>query len=795
MASPSRPPKKSPSAKTKKQSSAEQSSPHKWWGKKGIYFLLKLALVSTICLVFYGIYLDAKVRDTFEGQRWQVPIQVFGKTPVYSRGDPLSISQLTRYLKLSHYHKVTKVSNPGEYAVSSKRVIIYRRAITPHIAKSTPDPLKITIDVTKGKISEIYHDNTPADTAVLEPILIDRIVPKSNEDRVITPLQEIPEQLIDTLLLVEDRDFYFHKGISPLGILRALYANIVAGRTVQGGSTLTQQLVKNMYLTRDKTIWRKVNEALMSLILEYRYSKDQLLEAYMNEVYLGQHYANGIYGFGLAADFYFGNSINQLSASQMALLVAQVKGPSYYDPWRYPERALERRNLVLKLMFQAHIIEREEYQFAVNSELTVRENRRISKQKYPDYIQLVKQELRDNLPQDALLSGIKVFTGFDVIAQQKLTQTLDSSLQTLEKEREQTDLQAAMIVTDFNTGEIVALSGGKSLGYAGFNRALAAKRQIGSLIKPVIFAAALERYQQYNYGTILADKPLVLVSDSGQEWRPNNYDDKFRGQVSLFDALIYSLNVPTVNLGMTLGLENVASALASFGYQLDASELRPSMLLGALNMTPYEINQVYVTLATQGVYRQTHAVKKVISSYGETLYQHRSNEAVILSSQAGQLVDYGLQQVTKQGSARALTWRVKGVNLAGKTGTTNDQRDTWFIGYDNRYLVTTWLGKDDNQPTNLTGSSGALVLFSEFIKRLGAQSLPTQYRDDVAYAWFDNKDGTLLAKKCDNSSQYLAFKASVAKGLNCSKTTVAESEEQPKKKSWFERLFGKKDGE
>ena len=788
-------PKKKASPKTPPSTSEKSKLPRFSW-KKLFWLLFKLLFIGLVLIGFYCIYLDAKVRDKFEGQRWQVPIQVFGKTPVFYRDDIVSIKALSKALKLNNYQKVSNVERPGEYATSSRRIIIYRRQIEPSLAKIDDAPVKITIDVIGGKVSEIYHDSQPVDVAVLEPVLIDRIVPKSNEDRVITPLQEIPEQLIDTLLLVEDRDFYFHKGISPLGILRALYANIVAGRTVQGGSTLTQQLVKNMYLTRDKTLWRKVNEALMSLILEYRYSKDQLLEAYMNEVYLGQHYANGIYGFGLASDFYFGKSINQLSANQMAMLVAQVKGPSYYDPWRYPERALKRRNLVLKLMFQEHIIEQQEYQFAINSALSVRENRRISKQKYPDYLQLVKQELRNVLPEDALQSGIKVFTGFDVVSQQYLSQTLDTSLAKLEAERNQKDLQAAMIVTDFRTGEIVALSGGKSLGYAGFNRALSAKRQIGSLIKPVIFAAALERYQQYHYGTMLADKPLVLVSDSGQEWRPKNYDGKFREKVSLFDGLIYSLNVPTVNLGMTLGLENVASALYSFGYPEGDLELRPSMLLGAINMTPYDINQVYVTFATKGVYRQTYAVSQVISQYGETLYQHRAKEAVILSSQAGQLIDYGLQSVAKKGSARSLTWRLKNVNIGGKTGTTNDQRDTWFVGYDDRYLVTSWVGKDNNQPTSLTGSSGALVLFSEFMKKVGTHSLSEQYHEDVTLGWFDNEDGILYGQPCKNSTQHLAFSESVAEGLTCGKRQQrAEEPKEKKKKSWFERLFGKKDGE
>lgn len=783
-------------AKSSKQvANATTGAKPRSFARKTFSLLFKLSIIGLACLIFYSIYLDAKVREKFEGQRWQVPILVYGKTPTIAIGEPLSIKSITQQLALNNYHKVKTVFEPGQYAASSKRVIVYRRELDSASSHRDITAQKITIDVINGKVNDLYIDNKPVKSVDLEPFLLDRILPQNNQDRLLTPLQDVPEALLDTLLLVEDRDFYFHHGISPLGILRALYSNIVAGRAVQGGSTLTQQLVKNMYLTREKTIWRKVNEALMSLILEYRYSKDQLLEAYINEVYLGQHYANGVYGFGLAADFYFGKPINQLSPQQMALLVAQVKGPSYYDPWRFPERAIKRRNLVLKLMFQEHIIEQEQYQLAVNSDLSIRQSRKLSKQKFPDYLQLVKQELREIIPAQDRLSGIKIYTGFDVLKQQALTASLDKTLADLEKKHQQSDLQGAMIVTDYRSGEVVALAGGKSLGYAGFNRALSAKRQIGSLIKPVIFAAALERYQSYNYGTMLADKPLVMVSDSGQEWRPKNYDGKFRQQVSLFDALIYSLNVPTVNLGMTLGLDNVVGALHSFGYQEDVIE-RPSMLLGAINMSPYEINQVYLTLATKGVYRKTHAIKKIVSHQGETLYQHQGTDALILSSQAGQLVDYGLQQVTKQGSARSLTWRLKNVNIAGKTGTTNDQIDTWFVGYDNRYLVTSWLGKDNNSSTSLTGSSGALVLFSEYMKKAGAYSLTSDYRDDVAMAWFDTQDGSLYAKACDNSRQHLAFAESAEQGLSCRKTPIAKEEKSTeKKKSWFERWFGKKDGE
>jgi penicillin-binding protein 1B len=259
------------------------------------------------------------------------------------------------------------------------------------------------------------------------------MVQDNKEDRVLLGLERIPEQFLDTLLLVEDRDFYHHKGVSPIGILRALFNNLKAGRTIQGGSTLTQQLVKNMFLTNQRTLSRKVQEAIMALILEVRYSKDQLLEAYMNEVYLGQHFDNGIYGFGLASKFYFNRDIKELTNAQMALLVALVKGPSYYDPWRHPQRAIERRDLVLRLMLEHNFISKAEYEQAVEDGLSIRKTRRFVNKYFPSYLQLVKAELQKHLTKKELASGIRVFTGFSHQIQQNLEQAVSKQLPLLEK--------------------------------------------------------------------------------------------------------------------------------------------------------------------------------------------------------------------------------------------------------------------------------------------------------------------------------------------------------------------------
>ncbi|WP_286270220.1 penicillin-binding protein 1B [Thalassotalea hakodatensis] len=755
--------------------------------KRFSLFLAKFTLLFAIILAFYTLYLDARVVDKFEGQRWQIPVQVYSKIHSFQPGSEINLSHLKAELSLMGYRRVTKVTKPGQFALSSKRIIIYRRAFD--FGSGIEYPQKVMIDVTRSgdiqTVEQLYLDEQQAHSVNLEPYLIDRIIPENKEDRVLVPLQSVPERLLDTLLLVEDRDFYHHAGISPVGILRALYKNIRAGRTVQGGSTLTQQLVKNMYLSREKTIWRKVNEAIMALLLEYRYSKDQLLEAYINEVYLGQHFANGIYGFGLAAEFYFGKSVAQLSDEQMATLVGVIKGPSYYDPWRYAERVKKRRDLVLTLMFEQEYLTKPEYLAAIKSELSVRKSRRLvkNKQKFPAYLQLVKKELGELLPPNMQASGIRVFTEFSLYTQTLLEKKVEQQLAAL-AESQTHELEAAMIVTERTTGAVKGIVGGKESGYAGFNRALNAKRPIGSLIKPAIYIAALERYQDYQLATILDDSEISFTTDNGEVWQPKNYDGKFRGQVSLLDSLVRSLNIPTINLGMDLGLESVAEIVHLLGYDRDIT-LRPSMLLGSINMSPYQVSQFYLPIANQGYAVQSHAVEKITSAQGETLYEFFAEPTPYFSEQASYLVDYALTKVTTEGTAKSLAWRIKDATLAGKTGTTNDQRDSWFVGYDQQHLITTWIGRDDNKETTLTGSSGALVLFADFLNSYGAKSKHTSVPSDIEWLSFDAKTGLAMAVDCQQNIEMPA----ISRGLSMQHSCL-EPQPQKKKETWLERLFG-----
>ncbi|MBU2871401.1 penicillin-binding protein 1B [Colwellia sp. E2M01] len=739
----------------------------------------KLTIVGVFTLAIFAIYLDAKVRKKFEGQRWHVPVQVYGQLKKLTLGEPVNLVEIAETLRIKGYQKVNFATRMGQFAQSARRINIFQRPF--EFTDSSHSAQQLSIEVNDGNIVSLTIDNQPVSSLTLEPQLLARIVPDNKEDRVLVSLEDVPNQLIDTLLLIEDRDFYHHYGVSPVGILRALFRNISAGRTVQGGSTLTQQLAKNMFLTRERTLTRKIQEALMAVILELRYSKDQILEAYINEVYLGQNGAHGVYGFGLAAQFYFDLKIDQLSSAQMALLIAQVKGPSYYDPWRHPKRATERRDLIIRLMFEQNYLSLVEFEQAAESGLSIRKNRRLASKKFPAYIDLVQRELNQNLSSVKQKSGIKVFTGFSHRSQQILEKTVAEQLPQLENKFKQKDLEAAMVVTDITSGEIRAVVGGRESGYAGFNRAINAKRHIGSLIKPAIYAAALSQYQQYNLATVLADEAITLKSGSGKQWQPKNYDGKYRGKVLLIDGLIHSLNIPTINLGMSLGLDNVEKTIKALGYQ-EKIAMRPSVLLGAINMSPLEINQLYLPIANQGYAQKSHVITKILSADNEILWQMPNTGKQSLPVESAYLLDYALNQVTKVGTARSLTWRLNSHNVAGKTGTSNDLRDSWFIGYDDKHLVTTWLGKDNNMTTGLTGSSGALPLFADFMKKQGVVNKQDTTPVAIADTLFEMRTGNAVTEDCANTVVYPAVSSGIVISSKCLK--IKEDT-----RSWFEKIF------
>ncbi|ENM3787575.1 penicillin-binding protein 1B [Vibrio cholerae] len=710
----------------------------------------KLALTLAAVLVFIGIYLDSIIKPRFEGQLFDLPTVVYARILNLEPGNGLSLQELRNELDVLNYRKVAQPRFPGEYASSSSRIELIRR---PFEFADGPEPdrrVMLTFDGTGLNKIESLEQERELGYLRLDPKLMGMLEKDSSEQRLFLRRDQFPEVLVDALLVTEDRDFYQHDGVSPLAIGRAMVVNLKAGRTVQGGSTLTQQLAKNIFLSSDRTLWRKLREAYMALIIDYRYSKDRILEAYLNEVYLGQSGADAIHGFGLASRLYFGQPLQELRIDQLALLVGMVKGPSYYNPMRYPDRARERRDLVLKLMMEHDILTAQEYQQAVTRPLDVQKTAQIASRQ-PAYFQQVsielKQKLGDKFKAD---SGLRVFTSLDPVSQSKLEQAIHEQIPQLAKTAGK-DLEAAAIAVDRNSGEIRAMVGGKRTGYDGFNRVLNASRQIGSLVKPAVYLTALAHPEQYNLATTLEDTPLTLKAGDGSLWTPRNYDREYRGDVPLYQALAKSLNVPVVKLGMQLGLDQVSATLASLGVNRDEIRPVPSMLLGSFSLTPYQVAQMYQTMTNSGKKAPLSALRSVLDLDGNVLYESLPKVSQAVDQQAAWLTTYAMKQGVQEGTGRYLNAQFSSAALAGKTGTTNDNRDSWFVGVDGREVTTIWLGRDDNQPTKLTGASGALRVYAQYLTYRIPEKLQLPWPEGITTFGFAKQTQGGLKLDCDNA--------------------------------------------
>ncbi|MCS0233162.1 penicillin-binding protein 1B [Vibrio alginolyticus] len=701
---------------TRRTPSKKPTNEKRSWLKVLWSFSWKAGVALAAVLLFVGIYLDSVVKERFEGQLFELPTVVYARILNLSPGENITIQELRNELDVLNYRKVSQPRYPGEYSSSSTRIELIRR---PFEFADGPEPDRhIMLHFSDSGLQRIQSLESRGDLGYLrlEPKMLGMLEKDRDEQRLFLRRDQFPEILVDALLATEDRDFYQHDGVSPLAIARALVANIKAGRTVQGGSTLTQQLAKNLFLTRDKTLWRKVREAYIALILDYRYSKDRILEAYLNEVYLGQSGGEAIHGFGLASRYYFGQPIQELRIDQLAMLVGMVKGPSYYNPIRYPERTKERRDLVLRLLMQQNMLTSEQYEQAVSRPLDTQSKPRIASRQ-PAYFQQLSIELKEKVGERFKAeTGLRVFTSLDPVSQSKMEQAIAKKIPELAK-RGGKELEAAAVAVDRHSGEIRAMVGGKRVGYEGFNRALNASRPIGSLVKPAIYLTALEQPDKYNLGTTLHDTPLSLKSSKGNVWTPRNYDRKYRGDVPLYIALAKSLNVPTVRLGMALGIPEVSNTLERLGVNKDEIRPVPSMFLGSFSLTPFEVAQMYQTLTNSGKRAKLTALRSVMDMEGNVLYQSLPRSSRAVDEQAAWLTTYAMKQGVAQGTGRFLQSQFGWAALAGKTGTSNDNRDSWFVGVDGREVTTIWLGRDDNKPVNLTGSSGALRVYAEYLKQ------------------------------------------------------------------------------
>ncbi|PAV27508.1 penicillin-binding protein 1B [Tamilnaduibacter salinus] len=734
----------------KKARSSKKSPSHPW--RRLIW---QLVIVALIILAGWVVYLDAVVTSKFEGRRWEVPSRVFARPLEIYDGAPISVDSLRYELDRLGYEPVRLPSEPGSYSRSGGRFTIYTRAFRFPDGEQPARQISLTINGDRVQAFQVRKGPTTR-VMRLEPVQVGGIYPSHGEDRVLVSLDEAPALFREALLSTEDEDFFDHWGIAPLSILRALWANIQAGHVVQGGSTLTQQLVKNFYLTRDQTLVRKANEAIMALLLEAHYEKNDILETYLNEVYLGQAGSRAIHGFGLGSQFYFGESFRRLDLHEVALLVAVIKGPSYFDPRRHPERARERRNLVIRLMEQAGHISRERADQAQARSLDVVDRPSFTGAEYPAYLDLVQRHLsRDYRQEDLQSEGLRIFTTLNPAIQRSAENAVAERLARLNDRSEKT-LESAVVVTSRDSGEVVALVGGRESQYDGFNRAVDARRPIGSLMKPFVFLSALSRPEDYTLVTPLKDRPFALVFDNGREWKPENYSGEAHGEVPLHRALSHSYNLASVRLGLGVGVPAVRNTLDKLGLARDIPTY-PSMLLGAASLSPVEVASLYQGIATGGFNTPLRTIREVTTAGGESLSRYGLEVKQVVDPAAVHLVQYAMQEVMQEGTGKsAYRYLPRELGLAGKTGTTNDGRDSWFAGFSGDLLAVSWVGRDDNGPTPLTGATGALPVWADLMSRIPQNSFSPVVPAEVNYHWVDSDKAALTEEGC-GEGRYMPF--------------------------------------
>ena len=684
----------------------------------------KFALTGMTLAAFYALYLDGQIRAKMDGQIWRLPAEVYSRIESIRIADNLSLEQIKQILLDNDYRQTTLIAAPGDFKIEDETIVLLRRSFPfPHSA----EPQRVLrLRFTQGKLSTIE------DLVAVKTISEFRLAPKliamlqsdeDKEERLAIPLQQYPRLLIDALILTEDRRFYKHGGISPLGIARAMYTNFRAGHTVQGGSTLTQQLVKNLFLSNERSLTRKINEAFMAVMLDFRYEKNTILETYLNEIYLGQNGDSQIHGFELASHFYFGHSVREISLDQIALLVGMVKGPSLYNPWRNPALALERRNVVLRLMVEHKMIDDELYQTLSKRPLGVQPKGNIARN-YPAFIQTLQSELRESLGEyrDNQLLGARIFTTLDPKQQRQAEQAVINGTAELQLQTKNPALQSAMVIADYKRGEVRAIVGGTQTNFAGFNRATMAQRQIGSLVKPSVYLTALSHPEQFRLNTPINNQPITITVKGSPPWQPRNYDRHYGGSVMLVDALARSLNIPTVNIGMKVGLKEVISTQKAMGWDKVKIPHVPATLLGSYSISPYDVTKLYQTIANNGGKIRLTTIDTISTRQGKVLYQHSTQPEQVVPAEAAYQTLYAMQQVVERGTGRSLMNNYANLHLAGKTGTTNDARDTWFVGIDGEHVTTVWVGRDDNGDTKLTGASGALHLYKNYLARANAKA-------------------------------------------------------------------------
>ncbi len=729
-----------------------------WRHSAGIAFTVMVVFVAFIGFVGYTYAVITKKFDS--SRRWDLPSRVYSDATPLVPG--LSYPRSLLEPKLNHvgYHEVAqKVSTPGEYRYAGKSLEIYLQNFDYPDMEFGATPVIVDFDGNEVRSVRRLTDNVTLRGIRLEPELITSIYDNEMEDRLPVSLSAVPKDVYNAIISTEDKGFYHHEGISIRGILGALWSDIHQGALHRGGSTLTQQLVKNLYLNPERTWRRKAIEALMALLLEARYTKDEILESYLNEIYLGQNGAVQIIGVEQASQVYFGKHVTYLTLSEAATLAGIIRSPNVLSPLKYPERAKPRRDTVLKLMLDQGMIDQKTYEEAVASPLSVTRFPRTSRSA-PFFVDLVMRQLRETYPETQLKTeGLRIFTTLDTIMQRSAEQALDTGIANLTKQYKaiktsQTPLEGVMLTIQPGTGYVKALVGGRNYSKTQFNRAIQAKRQPGSLFKPFVYVTAMDPQRgasAFTPATVLEDSP-ISVQAGNAVWRPQNYDLRFHGLVTVRDALAHSYNIPAVRAAINAGVPNVIKTAASIGVE-SRLEPYPSISLGSFEVTPLEIAYAYSVFANLGVKAEPVSILAVATRDGKLLESREvkmkrvapANVCYVMNDMLKDVFTYGTA-----GKARSLGFTRE---YAGKTGTTSNYRDAWFIGYSPRLLSLVWIGFDDGHSVRLSGGDACVPIWTAHMNRVAGLVPDVDWKrpDDVIVREVDPLSGMLATPFCPSS--------------------------------------------
>jgi len=719
------------------------------------------ALVVSAAVAFHILrQLDAVVVEKFNGRRWNFPSRIYSDAfLIYPGLDVRAAGLVERLQRLNYRAADSEPLRKGDFRRTPTGLDIYLRDFS-YPGEQVEDRLvhlAIDRDIVIG-MRDLRSDQEVY-SLQLEPELISGLYESTWEERREVPLNALPRQLVRAVILTEDRRFYSHRGVDPIGIARAFLTDVRQGEVVQGGSTLTQQLMKNFFLSDERTVHRKGKEAVMAVLAERRYSKDEILENYLNEIYLGQNGLQGIFGVWEASQFYFARPPQELTLGDIALLAGLIRAPNALSPFRRPERARARRDTVLRLLLDNGEISHDEYNAAIGEPLHVAAAHARSNAA-PYFVDFLREDLSHNYPRDVLTSeGLGIFTSLDVQLQQFAAEAVSNGLTDLERRYPRLAqragdgrLQAALIALRPQTGAIVAMVGGRDYESTQFNRAVHAQRQPGSIFKPFVFLAAFDAARDAETPitptTPVLDEPFEWQYDGGT-WQPANYRDMYFGQVTARRALELSLNAATSRIANRVGLDAVLTLAQRIGIDSPLPPF-PSVVLGAAEVTPLEVAQAYAVIANQGLKASVRGASKVVDRQGQIVERRPLAVERTVSAGAAYMVTHLMEGVLDRGTGRGV--REHGFNrpAAGKTGTTNDARDAWFGGFTPNLLAVVWVGFDDNTPLGLTGAEAAVPIWTDFMQRATAAAPPAAFQPPtgVALVRIDPYTGGIATPAC-----------------------------------------------